>query len=98
MPFVDFGLEDKQVRSMLWQPGKMKIHHIGDLIRVAFLRPGPPLFDDQGFRCLDGKRHDTYLTGMVGEFLLEQQEPSCWTFRTDIASLLLIRAVEVGAE
>jgi hypothetical protein len=31
-PFVSIGFEDKQVRSMLWQPRKMKFHHIGDFI------------------------------------------------------------------
>jgi hypothetical protein len=45
-PFISFGFEYKQVRSILWQPRKMKFHHIGDFIRVAFLRPHPPLGDD----------------------------------------------------
>ena len=29
-PFVRVGFEYKQVRSILWQPRKMKFHHIGD--------------------------------------------------------------------
>ena len=45
-PFISFGFEYKQVRSILWQPRKMKFRHIGDFIRVAFLRPHPPLGDD----------------------------------------------------
>lgn len=45
-PFVRVGFEYKQVRSILWQPRKMKLHHVGDFIRVAFLRPNLPLGDD----------------------------------------------------
>ena len=46
VPFVGFGCEYKQVRPVLWQPRKVKFHHIGDFIGVAFLGPNPPLGDD----------------------------------------------------